>query len=98
MAVSGVAGYVGLINDPAQLPWLWPALLSLAGAVFPMILVLIGTHTSTPAGAAALSGFAQSVGYVLAPASVRCWWACSRTPPARSHCRFGCRQPCSSRC
>ena len=66
MAVSGVAGYVGLINDPAQLPWLWPALLSLAGAVFPMILVLIGTHTSTPAGAAALSGFAQSVGYVLA--------------------------------
>lgn len=66
ISAAGVAGYLGLIADPATLPWLWPALLALAGAVFPMILVLIGLHTSTPAGAAALSGFAQSAGYVLA--------------------------------
>lgn len=66
MTVSGVTGYLGLLHDPAHLPWLWPALLALAGSSFPMILVLIGIHTRTTSGTAALSSFSQSMGYVLA--------------------------------
>lgn len=66
MTACGMAGYLGLLIDPARLAWLWPALLAVAGGCFPMILVLIGLHSSTPAGTAALSSFTQSAGYVLA--------------------------------
>ena len=66
MTGSGLLGYLGLIVDPRTLPWLWPCLLAVAGSCFPMILVLLGMRTRTPAGTAALSSFAQSAGYVLA--------------------------------
>lgn len=66
MVSFGIVGYLGLLHDPALLPWLWPALLAVASATFPMILVLIGMHTRTTAGTASLSSFAQSMGYVVA--------------------------------
>ena len=36
---------------------------------FPLILTLIGLRTRTPEGTAALSGFTQAVGYLLAAAA-----------------------------
>lgn len=65
-AVLAAAGFIGLAWDPAQLPWLWPALMALGGGAFSMILVLLNMRARTQDGTAALSSFAQSSGYVLA--------------------------------
>lgn len=59
-------GYAGLLVAPLALADLWVALLGLAGATFPLSLTLINLRTRTPAGSARLSGFVQSMGYVLA--------------------------------
>lgn len=64
-AVSLVLGYLGLILAPATLTWLWVALIGIGPLTFPLALVLINLRTRTHAGAVALSGFVQSVGYVL---------------------------------
>jgi CP family cyanate transporter-like MFS transporter len=40
----------------------------IGACTFPLILVLIGLRSRTPAGTAALSGFTQSLGYLLAAA------------------------------
>lgn len=66
MSLCGMVGYAGLLIDPTLLPWLWPSLMAIAGSFFPMILVLLSVHTRSPVGTAALSSFAQSMGYVLA--------------------------------
>lgn len=59
-------GYLGLILAPRQGAWLWAVLIGIGAAVFPVVLTLIGLRSRTPAGTAALSGFTQSVGYLLA--------------------------------
>ena len=59
-------GYVGLIIAPVGGAWLWAVLIGTAAAVFPVVLTLIGLRSRTPAGTAALSGFTQSVGYLIA--------------------------------
>lgn len=61
-----VAGFLGLLLAPTTLPWLWATCLALGTASFPLILALLGLRTRTPAGTTALSGFAQSTGYVIA--------------------------------
>lgn len=61
-----IAGYLGLMIAPMSTPWLWALLLALGTASFPLLLALFGTRARTPAATAALSGFAQSVGYLLA--------------------------------
>ena len=58
--------YLGLIASPHRLALLWAAILGVALATFPVILVLIGLRTRTPGGTAALSGFTQSLGYLVA--------------------------------
>ncbi len=63
-----VIGYCGLLINPAQLSWLWATLLALGTAMFPMILALLGIRARTPSATAALSGFTQSVGYLIAVA------------------------------
>lgn len=63
-----LAGYVGLLAAPLAAPWLWATFLALGTASFPMILALFGTRSHTPEATAALSGFAQSVGYIIATA------------------------------
>jgi CP family cyanate transporter-like MFS transporter len=60
--------YIGLAVAPHSLAILWAVLLGVATATFPIVLVLIGLHSRTPEGTAALSGFTQSLGYLLAAA------------------------------
>ena len=60
------AGYIGLLVAPVAGAWLWAVLIGTAAAVFPVALVLIALRARTSAGTAALSGFTQSVGYLIA--------------------------------
>lgn len=66
-ATGAVAGLLGLllVPDPA-LSWLWVLLYGLAGLLFPLALVLISIRAREPETAVALSGFVQSLGYVMA--------------------------------
>jgi len=59
-------GYVGLVLAPVAGAWLWAVLLGVGASVFPVVLTLIGLRARTPGGTAALSGFTQSVGYLIA--------------------------------
>jgi CP family cyanate transporter-like MFS transporter len=59
-------GYVGLIVAPVAGAWLWAVLVGIAASVFPVVLTLIGLRARTSEGTAALSGFTQSVGYLVA--------------------------------
>jgi MFS transporter, CP family, cyanate transporter len=59
-------GYLGLILAPAGGALVWAVFVGTAAAVFPLVLTLIGLRARTSAGTAALSGFAQSVGYLIA--------------------------------
>lgn len=58
-------GYAGLIVAPVAGAWAWATLVGLGTGIFPLVLTLIGLRTLTSEGTAALSGFAQSVGYLL---------------------------------
>lgn len=62
---SFVLGYVGLLLVPATATWLWVALIGTGPLLFPLTLVLINLRSRTHAGAVALSGFVQSVGYLI---------------------------------
>jgi len=59
-------GYLGLAFAPGALAVVWVGLAGLGGWLFPLVLVLIPLRSETASGASALSGFAQSGGYVLA--------------------------------
>lgn len=61
-----LVGYGGLIVAPASLPWLWAIMVGAGTATFPLVLTLIGLRAATPEGTAALSGFTQPVGYLIA--------------------------------
>lgn len=63
--VSFVLGYIGLLLVPATATWLWVALIGTGPLLFPLTLVLINLRSRTHAGAVALSGFVQSVGYLI---------------------------------
>ena len=58
-------GLLGLVLWIDHLPWLWALLIGVSQATFPLILTLLGLRSRTPSGTAALSGFTQSVGYLL---------------------------------
>lgn len=60
-----LAGYLGLLFAPASGAWLWALLVGIGTCTFPLILTLIGLRARTSEGTAALSGFTQSVGYLL---------------------------------
>ena len=66
LCLAYIAGYLGLILDAATLPWLWALLIGIGTGIFPLVLTLIGLRTRTSEGTAALSGFAQSIGYLIA--------------------------------
>ncbi len=59
-------GYLGLIFAPVSGAWIWAVLVGTGAAVFPVVLTLIGLRARTSEGTAALSGFTQSVGYLIA--------------------------------
>lgn len=58
-------GFLGLAIAPSSLAVLWAVLVGVGTSVFPIVLVLIGLRSRTAEGTAALSGFTQSVGYLL---------------------------------
>jgi CP family cyanate transporter-like MFS transporter len=59
-------GYLGMIFAPVAGAWLWAVVIGTGAAVFPVVLTLIGLRARTSEGTAALSGFTQSVGYLVA--------------------------------
>lgn len=59
-------GYGGLILWPTHVPWMWALFIGIGTGIFPLVLTMIGLRSRTPEGTAALSGFTQSVGYLLA--------------------------------
>ncbi|WP_430646161.1 CynX/NimT family MFS transporter [Agromyces sp. GXS1127] len=64
-AVTIATGWAGLLVAPGVLTGLWVALAGLGPLLFPLSLVLVNLRTRTHAGSVALSGFSQSVGYVI---------------------------------
>ncbi|MFC5929015.1 MFS transporter [Cryobacterium melibiosiphilum] len=60
-----IAGDLGLLLLPGTLTWLWVSFAGLGPLFFPLALVLINLRTRTHEGAVALSGFVQSVGYLI---------------------------------
>lgn len=65
-AVCFWVAYAGLLFAPMAAPLLWVVILGLGPSTFPMALTLINLRTRTQEGSAALSGFAQGVGYAVA--------------------------------
>ena len=65
MACYPVA-YVGLLIAPRSLAVLWAVVLGTALVTFPIVLALIGLRTRGAGATAALSGFTQSTGYLMA--------------------------------
>ncbi len=61
-----LVAYAGLINWPVGGAWLWAVLIGFGAGQFPLVLALIGLRARTGEGTAALSGFTQSVGYLIA--------------------------------
>ena len=66
MLVAGYGGLMGAQNGPAT--WVWVVLAGLGASTFPLGLALINLRSRTSAGAVALSGFVQGVGYLIAGA------------------------------
>jgi CP family cyanate transporter-like MFS transporter len=69
MALLGAAffvvGYLGLLLVPTAAPVVWVASAGLGPLLFPLALVLINLRSTTPRSTVALSGFVQTVGYIL---------------------------------
>jgi CP family cyanate transporter-like MFS transporter len=61
-----LVSYVGLIVAPVGGAWLWMVLTGIGAGTFPLALTMIGLHARTAEATAALSAFAQSLGYILA--------------------------------
>jgi CP family cyanate transporter-like MFS transporter len=59
-------GYAGLLLAPHGGALAWAVLVGIGACTFPLILTMISLRARTPTGTAALSGFTQSVGYLLA--------------------------------
>ena len=61
-----IIAYCGLAAAPVGGSWAWMVLAGIGSGTFPMVLTLIGQRARTAQGTAALSAFAQSIGYVIA--------------------------------
>lgn len=70
MAVIGCypVAYLGLLFAPADLAVLWAVALGAGLTTFPVVLTYIGLRTRTAGATAALSGWTQSTGYLMAAA------------------------------
>ncbi|HSS68876.1 MAG TPA: MFS transporter [Nocardioidaceae bacterium] len=66
LAACSITGFVGLLAWPYGGAVVWATLLGIGTGMFPLALVLIALRTDTADGTAALSGFTQSVGYLIA--------------------------------
>jgi CP family cyanate transporter-like MFS transporter len=61
-------GYLGLVLAPRAGALAWALFVGIGLCTFPLILTLIGLRARTAVGTAALSGFAQSTGYLISAA------------------------------
>ena len=61
-----LVGYAGLILRPVDGAVVWALLIGIGTGMFPLVLTLIGMRARTRDGTSALSGFTQSVGYLVA--------------------------------
>lgn len=66
LSLCAPVGYVGLMLAPVEGAWLWALFIGTSTSVFPVVLMLVGLRSRTSDGTAALSGFTQSVGYLIA--------------------------------
>ncbi|WP_196073227.1 MFS transporter [Nakamurella alba] len=66
MAGCYLTGYVGLLVAPVGPAALWCVLIGLGTGAFPVALTLVALRARTQAGTTALSGFTQSIGYLIA--------------------------------
>jgi CP family cyanate transporter-like MFS transporter len=61
-----LVGYLGLLVAPHAGALVWALLIGIGGGAFPLALLMVGLRARTPAGTAGLSGFVQSIGYLIA--------------------------------
>jgi CP family cyanate transporter-like MFS transporter len=61
-----LVAYIGLAAAPVGGAWLWMVLAGIGSAQFPLVLAMIGLRSRTAETTAALSAFAQSIGYLVA--------------------------------
>lgn len=65
-AASFIVGFTLLLVLPPAATTLAITVIGFGAFLFPLCLALIGLRSATPAGAAALSGFVQGIGYLVA--------------------------------
>lgn len=63
---ANVVGYAGLLVAPVAGAWLWTTLIGVGLGLFPLAITLIALRTRTAPSTAALSAFAQGIGYLIA--------------------------------
>lgn len=66
LVAAGTVGFAGLLLVPTTVPWLWAVLIAIEISSFPAYLTLLGLRGGSPAATAALSGFSQGIGYLMA--------------------------------
>jgi CP family cyanate transporter-like MFS transporter len=69
LTAATIAAFLGLAAAPGSLAWIWVVLAAIGMNTFQLVLALIGLRGTTAAGAAALSTFSQSIGYLGAAAA-----------------------------
>lgn len=67
-AVTSIVGWLGLALGQGHGVWAWTILLGVGSGAFPWTLAMVALHGRSVADTALLSGFVQSVGYLLAVA------------------------------
>lgn len=67
-ALVTAVGWAGVLLAPTAAAWAWAVLLGVGGCAFTWTLTMISRRTRSPDGTAALSAFAQGLGYVVAAA------------------------------
>jgi CP family cyanate transporter-like MFS transporter len=68
-AFCGVVGWLGMLLAPAAAPLLWGGLIGSVPIAFPLALLLVNTRTRSHRVTVSVSGFVQSLGYVVAGVS-----------------------------
>ncbi|MCE3551874.1 MFS transporter [Pseudonocardia sp. RS11V-5] len=66
ITLLAIAGALGLMLAPAQVPWLWAVLLGTGMTVFAMAMTVITLRAGDAETAAGLSAMAQGFGYLIA--------------------------------
>jgi CP family cyanate transporter-like MFS transporter len=63
--LCNLVAYIGLAVAPVGGAWVWMVLAGIGSGMFPVALTLLGLRARTAPTTAALSGFVQSIGYIV---------------------------------